>query len=86
MLGIVPVKVLGPCKANDPLYASGTEPGAAVSGFNTQVIPNVNDESLIGYAFQSHETDDNEVTFYKLLINHLNIVANFHKKKPLYFS
>lgn len=60
MLGIVPVKVLGPCKANDPLYASETEPGAAVSGFNLQ-LHNVNDESLIGYAFQSHETSSNKV-------------------------
>ena len=61
MLGIVPVKILGQVSANDPLYASKSEPGVAVSGYHSQ-SEHINDNSLIGYAFQNHEPDcDNQV-------------------------
>lgn len=85
MLGIVPVKVLGVVKANDPLYASKTEPGIAVSGYHHQ-CQNVNDDSLIGYAFQSFKPSTaDEIGFVQAGVSVLNsasqLLLNKHIKR-----
>ena len=69
MLGIVPVKILGEVNANDPLYASKSEPGVAVSGYHSQ-SQHINDNSLIGYAFQNHRADcKNQVWLTLFILN-----------------
>ena len=58
MLGVVPVRVIGPVLPGDGLIASEILPGTAVS----EKISNLKTDSLIGYAFERVDCPQDEVS------------------------
>ncbi|XP_066920302.1 uncharacterized protein [Clytia hemisphaerica] len=83
MLGIVPVKVLGKVNANDPLYASKSEPGVAVSGYHSQTH-DISDDSLIGYAFEDHDAaHQHQIGFVNAGVSVLNTASHILLNKRI---
>lgn len=62
MFGIVPVRVEGPVKQGEILYASLKSPGMAVGSSNRGVTPLLgNDAAAIGVSWESMSAHENEV-------------------------